>query len=369
MDHAILRKWLKAGFLDENTLHPTEAGTPQGGIISPVPANVALNGLEAALHTKFPPRPSGGPARGQSTQVHLIRYADDFIITGRTEAQLADEVQPFVESFLEERGLELSREKTKRTHITEGFDFLGQNVRKYNGKLIIKPSRKSLKRVLAHVRAVVKANKAAKAGDLIAYLSPLLRGWADYHRHIASAKVFSKVDAAVFRSLWRWALRRHPHRSKRWIRRKYFGQCGGRHWVFQGEFMAADGTCRLARLFSLARVPITRHVKVRGAANPYDPAWETYFERRLGVKMAGDLRGRGPLLHLWREQQGRCPVCDQQITRLTGWHSHHIIWRVYGGKDGTENRVLLHPNCHKQVHSQPLEVVKPRLPQEAPSGA
>lgn len=359
-DKAILCQWLKAGFLENNAFHRTDEGTPQGGIISPVLANFALDGLETTLRSKFPLRWEKGALRGICPKVHLIRYADDFVITGRTKELLEDEVLPVVENFLAERGLELSREKTRITHISEGFDFLGQNIRKYNGKLLIKPSKKSVKRLLSKVRAVIKANKATKPADLVAYLSPILKGWANYHRHVVSSKVFSKVDTAVFRSLWRWATRRHPHKSRRWIREKYFGRLGNRNWVFQGEFVESDGTKRIARLFYAATLPIKRHVKIRGEANPYDPKWESYFERRLDVKMEHDLKGRWQLLNLWREQNGLCPICEQKITKITGWHSHHIIWRCHGGKDGTSNRVLLHPDCHMKVHSRKLKVVKPR---------
>lgn len=256
MDKVMLRKWLKAGFMEKNTLHLTEEGTPQGGIISPVLANFALDGLEAALHARFPK-----PRRGQSPLVNLIRYADDFLITGRTKELLENEVNPFVENYLSFRGLELSQEKTKITHISEGFDFLGQNVRKYNGKLLIKPSRANVKLFLDKVRKVIHANRQATAGELIAYLNPMIRGWAMYHRHAVSSHQFSEVDSAIFRSLWRWALRRHQHKSKRWIRNKYFGSFGQNNWVFQGKFTKRDGTTGIARLFYAASVPIKRHIE------------------------------------------------------------------------------------------------------------
>lgn len=360
MDKTILRKWLKAGFLKNNTFYETKTGTPQGGVISPVLANFALDGLERALRLHFPIQWSAGARRGISPKVHLIRYADDFIITSRTKELLEQEVLPVVKNFLAERGLELSNKKTHLTHIGEGFDFLGQNVRKYNGKLLIKPSKKSVKEFLSKVRKVIKENKSAKAADLIAYLSPMIKGWANYHRHAVSSKVFRKVDAAIFRSLWQWATRRHPHKSRRWIRQKYFGQLGCRNWVFQGEYVEKDGTKRIARLFYADTVPIKRHIKIKGEANPYDPAWEGYFERRLDVKMEHDLKGRWQLFNLWREQNGMCPICEQKITKITGWHSHHIVWRCHGGKDGSNNRVLLHPNCHMKAHSRKVKVVKPR---------
>src|SRR5262249_24582921 len=152
----------------------------------------------------------------------------------------------------------------------------------------------------------------------------------------------------------------HPKKGAHWIKHKYFGSSGARNWVFFGEITRPHHKPQKVWLYSAVRMPIQRHRKIQAAANPYDPAWEVYFEERLGVKMAANLKGRRKLLYLWKAQQGRCPVCDQAITELTGWHNHHIIWRSQGGSDQAANRVLLHPNCHRQVHSQGISVVKPR---------
>jgi RNA-directed DNA polymerase len=355
MDKVILRKWLKAGFMDHGTLYPTETGTPQGGVASPVFANLALDGLERELRRHFPK-----PKRGDNVKVHLVRYCDDWIITACSRAALEQEVTPLVERFLAERGLCLSPHKTRIVHIDEGFDFLGQHVRMYNGKLLIKPSRKSVTSLLRKVREVIKVNKPTPAGQLIGQLNPLLRGWANYHRHVVSKVTFAKMDHAIFQSLWRWAKRRHPNKPPGWIRLKYFTRVADNRWVFYGTTTTSQGKTQEHRLMRLAYTPITRHIKVKAAANPYDPAWERYFEARLGVKMADSLKGRRRLLYLWREQGGRCPVCQQAITPLTGWHNHHLVWRSQGGSDGAANRMLLHPNCHRQVHSQGFNVAKPR---------
>jgi RNA-directed DNA polymerase len=353
-DTAMLRKWLKAGYLDKYVLHPTEAGTPQGGPLSPVAANLTLTGLEALLRARFPQT-----RQKSTTKVNLVRFADDFIITGASREVLEDEVKPLVETFLRERGLSLSAEKTVITHIAVGFDFLGQHIRKYGGKLLIMPSKKSVTALLDQVRMVVKANRQAKAGNLICQLNALLRGWAQYHRHVVSKATFAAVDAAVFKLLWQWAKRRHPQKNARWVRAKYFRTQGGRRWVFTGEVTSGTGTPRTVRLFSALRVPIRRHVKVRAAANPYDPAWELYFEERLGATMKQGLLRERRSGFLWDEQGGRCPMCHQTITPQTGWHIHHLLWRSKGGSDRADNQVLLHPTCHRQVHSQGLTVVKP----------
>jgi RNA-directed DNA polymerase len=351
LDKVILHKWLKAGFMEKRVLHPTQEGTPQGGICSPVLANITLDGLEKRLAEKYPKT----DFHRRKAKVNLVRFADDFIITGATKELLENEIKPLVESFLQERGLALSPEKTRITHITDGFDFLGQNIREYNGTLLIKPSRKNIKTFLTNIREVIKGNAQTPTGQLIALLNPKIQGWANYHRHVCSSRTFDKIDRAIFKALWQWAKRRHPGKGKRWIKKKYFWSEGTRNWLFGGELKG-----KLIRLRYASDTPIHRHTKIIGTANPYDPNWEIYFEERLGLKMANNLRQRRQLIHLWKEQNGFCPVCKQKITKLTGWHNHHMVWRTHGGSDRVQNRVLLHPTCHRQVHSLGLSVVKPR---------
>ena len=277
---------------------------------------------------------------------------------------LETEVKPLVEHFLGERGLELSPDQTPITPIEDGFDFLGQHVRRYGDTVLVKPSRKNVASFLVQVRALLKTSTRASAGALIAKLNPIIRGWASFHRHVASKQTFAKVDHAIFQALWRWARRRHPKKSRRWIKDKYFAPVGNRNWVFQGTIPSGDGSSERIRLFAASRMSIRRHTKVKGDANPYDPVWKLYFEERLGVKRAATLRGKGTLLYLWHEQHGWCPVCNQKITTLTGWHNHHLVWRTLGGSDAVANRVLLHPHCHRQVHSQRLHVEKPAFGNE-----
>ena len=364
MDRAILRKWLKAGYMDKHVLHETMDGTPQGGIISPALANCALDGLERLLKEKFPPRSRPPSLGGKFPCVNLIRYADDFIITGRTKELLEGEVKPLVEQFLQPRGLELSPKKTVITHVGQGFDFLGQNVRKYpNGKLLIKPSKKNVKTFQDGVRKIIKAGLGLSAAELIDWLNPKIRGWANYHRHVVSKRVFERVDSAIFTALWQWARRRHPEKSRGWLKQKYFERQGHHNWRFFGEMCDNEGTPHKVWLWLASRTPIQRHVKVKGEANPYDPAYETYFEKREGDHMAETFRGTRTLRFLWYLQRGFCPVCNTLITRITGWRLHHRVPRVKGGSASAENRVLLHPECHDRVHAHGLFVSQPRLPE------
>jgi RNA-directed DNA polymerase len=355
MEKAMLKKWLKSGYMEKSVLYPTEEGTPQGGIISPVLANLTLDGLERRLRERFPKT----TVKGIAAKVNFVRYADDFIVTAAAKELLEQEIKPLIEAFMKERGLELSAEKTCITHIRDGFDFLGQNVRKYKRgkqyKLLIKPAQKKVHTHLEKIREIIKKNQTLSAGRLILLLNPIIRGWAQYHQHVVSSDVFSSVDDAIYRRLRQWMRRRHPNKPNKWITKKYFKTHEGHNWIFYGE---KDG--QEYSLANTADVPIKRHAKVKSEANPYDPEWELYYEKRLDAHMADTLKGKRWLSHLWKEQNGLCPVCQQKITKITGWHSHHREWRSKGGSDTAENRVLLHPNCHQQVHSQGLHVEKPR---------
>jgi RNA-directed DNA polymerase len=283
MDKSILRKWLAAGYMDEGVVYPTEAGTPQGGIASPALANMALDGLEEVARRAAP----------SNQKVYVVRYADDFIITGASKEVLEMKVKPAVVAFLKERGLELSEEKTRITHIDDGFDFLGFNVRKYAGKILIKPSKGAIKSFLERIREIIKANVATKTEDLIRQLNSKLRGWANYFRHVVAKKTFSYVDHQVFLALITWINRRHPNKSARWKRQRYFRSEGRRNWVFFASIRDASGQVTYLDLFQAASVPIVRHIKIQGQATPFDPAFTDYFARRAHSRRVSRLRWRG----------------------------------------------------------------------------
>ncbi len=271
MDKRILGKWLAAGYIEKGKFTPTDRGTPQGGLISPTLLNVTLSGLEAAVKA----------ATKCQDKVNIIIYADDFIITADTQTVLEHKVKPAVENFLRERGLSLSQEKTKITHINEGFDFLGINIRKYKGKLIMKPAKSSVKRFLAEIRRTIKQNATAKTEKLLRLLNPKIRGWTNYYRHICSKKTFNYVDMQIFRSLWGWAKRRHPKKGRRWVVNRYFRQSKFRSWVFSARIKHKDRLYADLDLISAGSVPIVRHIKVRADAIPFDSAYHEYFDKRL----------------------------------------------------------------------------------------
>lgn len=347
LEKAILEKWLKTGFMEKRVWHPTESGVPQGSPISPVIANLTLDGLEKKLREAFPRTKK----QGSQAKVNLVRFADDFIVTGSSRELLEQQVKPIVVEFLQERKLLLSEDKTSITNIEKGFDFLAQNIRKYKTKLLIKPSAKSVKGLLGKIRELVKTHKQTTAGKLIIQLNSLIVGWANYHRHVVSKHIFSKVDNAVFRVVWQWARRRHPHKNVKWVRAKYFPSNEKHAWNFTGRIISRRKQSVRVQLYRASDLPIKRHIKIKSEANPYDPRWESYFDQRLAQKWLEGTR-RKRLVTLWKIQNGNCPQCGQKITKESGWHMHHIIQRVYGGTDNLSNLVLLHPNCHRQVHSQ-----------------
>lgn len=364
MDRELLRRWLKAGFLEKQALFATTEGTPQGGIISPVLANRALDGLQALLTERF----MATAKQRQRNKVHLVRYADDFIITGTSRFLLECEVKPLVAQFLSERGLELSHEKTTITHVDHGFDFLGQTIRRYScGKVLHKPSRRSRKSFIAKIQKTLNESGSKTAGEVIQRLNQQIKGWTMYHRFAASKRIFTQMDRRIFRLVWHWCRRRHRSKSWTWIKETYFQRQGNRNWVFTGTLYDQRGRGHAIELMEAARVRIRTWIKIRSAMNPYDPEWELYLEARQVWKMRQTLAGQQRIEYLWREQLGRCLVCNQPLgwEDSAWWHVHHRRWRSQGGSDRTDNLELLHANCHRQIHVQAVRNGTDRVSPEA----
>jgi RNA-directed DNA polymerase len=284
IDKQVVTKWLKAGFIDKNRLFPTDKGTPQGGIISPTLANMVLDGLEAAIYESVNTRirKHDGCKRNYH-KVHFVRYADDFIVTGSSEYVLRNVVKPVIARFLHARGLTLSETKTKITNVYEGFDFLGQNVRKYpNGKLLIKPSKENFKSVLSKIKLIIRKHWGAPAAELIRRLNSVITGWSNFHRHIVAYRSFGKLDTQIWVYLWKWARRRHSKKGRFWIANKYFKRVGTYRWQFFGAF---DNGSEIL-LKHASDTHIKRHVLINGKANPYCPQWDKYYRRRYLMRLA-----------------------------------------------------------------------------------
>lgn len=337
MDKLILRKWLKSGFILNKKLYPTEEGTPQGGIISPTLANMTLDGIQSILKEKYKIRKVKG--KMYNPKVNFVRYADDFIISAESKEILENEIIPFLKGFLMERGLTLSEEKTKITHISEGFDFLGFNIRKYkNGVLLIKPSKDSQKKFQEKIKEVMNANKSIPQLSLIRLLNPVITGWGNYYQHCSAAEVFNKMDFHIFQKLFQWSLRRHQCKGKGWVRQRYFHYHKGRKWIFA----ASLENKKQAELFPvkyLSDIKIVRYAKIKQDANPYDWEWKTYFEERETRMMLNSAKCKQMIKSIWERQNRTCPYCNQQITSFTPWRITEY------NEKGTRKRILVHLYC------------------------
>jgi RNA-directed DNA polymerase len=338
MNKRVLSRWLHSGFLDRGTLLPTTAGVPQGGIISPVISNMVLDGLETVVH--------GGSWHRRVHNINYVRWADDFIVTATSRQVLEDSVLPRINAFLAERGVRLSPTKTVITPITQGFDFLGQTLRKHErppGKLQITPSQASVRALKARIKALCKQSTGRTPAQLIATLNPVLRGWANYHRHVICGETFATLDNFVWQRLYRWARGRHPNKTGRWIAEHSFPPQAGKSWRFTDPVSGKE-VIRVREA-----VKPRRHVKVKGDANPFDPAWAAYFQHRdRQLTLHASSPGRAYIL---RQQNGLCPVCRQVIQCEEALELHHRDGHHQDNR--SVNLVFLHPNCHRQVHSAP----------------
>ena len=332
-DKTTLKKWLKAGYMDKKILYQSVKGSFQGGPISPVLANMTLDGLEKALEDKFG---KGGTHRGLKHKVHLNRYSDDFYATGKTKDILEKEVLPVVKEFLTERGLSLSEEKTQIVHISQGFDFLGKNIRKWKGKLIITPSKSSAKEVKLKVKETVRRYRGRSGKEMIKKLNPILKGWVYYHRHTSSSKAFSDLEHYVYTKLWKWCVRKHPNKSKKWIIKKYFATTKTRRWIFK---------CKEERIFLPTTVKIIRHRLIKGKANPYDEEWRAYFDERETAKLAHKHPKR--LKRILDRQEKRCTKCGGIIQTLWDGILHTPGESMtLTGKVLISKAKLIHRKCH-----------------------
>ena len=273
MDKTILHKWLMAGYVENGITYPSRKGTPQGGIISPTLANMTLDGLEEVVRKAVPRR----------NRVNFIRYADDFIITGKSKRLLEENIKPVVIKFLAKRGLTLSQEKTKLTSIYDGFTFLGQTFRKRGKKLHIKPAKQGVLTLIEKVGNIILKYVGAPMPALIKKLNQTLRGWANYHRHVVAGEAFSRIDNYVFTQLWRMLRKRHPKKSKKWLFTQYWTASDRKH-IFAVKSKTSKGKEKVYQVIRIASIGIRRHIKVIAKANPYLREFARYFWQRRYIK-------------------------------------------------------------------------------------
>jgi len=350
---ALIAEWLTAGVVEQGVLHPTEAGTPQGGVISPLLLNIALHGMEQAAEVRYRRCDTFGVITARDSPV-LVRYADDFVVLCHTRGQ-AVQVWHRLGEWLALRGLSFNEDKTLVVHLDDGFDFLGCNIRRYGGKLLIKPSAPAVNRMRQRITTELRSLRGNNAGAVIRRLNPIIRGWSAYYRSVVAKEVFATLDHHLWQSTYRWALRAHPNKSKRWVTARYFGLFNPSRqdrWVFGDR----DSGAYLRRF---AWTKIVRHLMVMGTASTDDATLDWYWaqRRRRTLSLSG-----GPVATLLLQQRGRCPVCgalllhaDREPQTPAEWEQWNttiamaltrsaIVMGTRGTHDLT-TRQLTHPGC------------------------
>jgi RNA-directed DNA polymerase len=356
----LVKQWLKAGVVEEDEWRATELGVPQGSVIGPLLANMALHGMEQVLGISY--NSQGGIHRDCRRAV--VRYADDFLVFTETKED-AIRAKEQLSVWLAKRGLSFSEEKTRIVHVREGFDFLGFNARHYRTtrsdrprgwKLFIKPSRTSIAKFKRKVKALWSSLRGHNAEAVVGLLNPVIRGWTNYFRVGVAKRVFTDLDAWMFERIRRYVRRTHPRKNWQWLKERYFGKLNSKrddHWVF--------GDKKTGRhLLKLAWTAIRRHIPVPGTASPDDASLDWYWDLRTRRQLAAFSKTQRRLA---RRQEGRCPVCTQPLLNDEALHVHHVVPRGRGGNDRLQNLVLVHLLCHQHIHANPAA----RLSQAPPS--
>lgn len=350
-----VRAWLKAGVIDTKQLIPTDEGTPQGGVISPLLANIALHGMEEHIKSRAEKLPGKGGRMNRRDAISLIRYADDFVILHENQDVIL-KCRDHIQEWLKNMGLELKDAKTRITHTLEGdrpgFDFLGFNIRQYKVgkyqagkdthgrrlgfKTIIKPSQKAQKSHYQKVKEIVDSHITAPQEALIKHLNPVIRGWSNYYSTVVAQETFSQMDHLLYWKLSRWGNRRHPNKTGKWVARKYWQTIGNQNWVF-----ATRSESNPIQLRPHSETPIVRHIKVKGEASPYDGNLK-YWSSRIGKQPGVPTR----VSKLLKRQKGKCAHCGLTFREEDVMEIDHIIPKSKGGRDEYRNLQLLHRHCH-----------------------
>jgi RNA-directed DNA polymerase len=350
-----IKSWLKSGVIDKGDLFPTEEGTPQGGVISPLLANIALHGMEERIK-EYAGSWKGNKEKNQSS-ISLIRYADDFVIL-HEDLEVIKQCQVIIQDWLKEWDLELKPSKTCISHTLEpvegkvGFNFLGFTIRQFpqgrnhcgknthghklGFKTFIKPSKAKIKAHLQKIGDIIRSHKSSPQIALIQELNPVIRGWTNYYSNVVSKVTFGYCDAIMYQQLRRWAQRRHPKKNKSWVVNKYWHSQDNRNWVFSTRKGEKSYTLRTHK-----ETPIVRHIKVKGEASPFDGNL-IYWSTRLG-RHPETPREKAILL---KRQKGKCPHCGLYFRNGDLMETDHITPKKLGGDNSIKNKQLLHRHCH-----------------------
>lgn len=343
----MISQWLKAGYMEAGVFHSTETGTPQGGIISPLLANIALHGMEAALGIS---RYADAGIK-KDVRTLIVRYADDFVVFCDSKAE-AEQAQADLQTFLSIRGLALSDEKTRIVHLSEGFDFLGFHIRHYRTpntrtgwKLLIRPAPKSVAAFREKLRHTFQRLQGSNARCLIGVLNPLIRGWANYYRGVVSSEIFHQLEHYIFWKLRRWISKTHPNKSFSWRDGRYWAH----HPAYKGSpWSFVDKETGMV-LYRIGYTRIRRHVLIAGDASPDNPKLRDYFEQR---NRRSNQIGNYPkaVQQVIQLQQAKCPHCGESLFNGEEIHIHHAVPRSQGGTNQPANLLAVHLVCHAQLH-------------------
>jgi len=348
-----IRRWLKVGVVECGATKTTTAGTPQGGIISPLLANVALDGMERLFGAESTTGRQVAPAlrRGRNKGVSLVRYADDFVVTAPNRAILEGYVLPAIAEFLAVRGLKLNEAKTEIVHVDEGFNFLGFNIRRFGRKVLTKPQKEKVLLHLQGIRDFLIENRQTLTSIVIRELAPVIRGWSNYYRYGVSKEAFQYADYRLWQMLWRWSLRRHHNKPKKWVKAHYFKQVGQRDWVFHGR---QDDNGKEVTLCTHSEISVKRFVKVKGRATPMNPKDADYWAERSWARMV-DATYSKRRRQLLERQGGACAMCGVQFDPDQDRHFidvHHDRPRHLDGSDQPGNLRAVHRWCHHGHHTR-----------------
>ncbi len=349
LDKKILASFLKAGFLKDANFFDTDEGFPQGSPISPALANFALNGLTDWI------------GKGLGNKFLFVRYADDFLVLGESVKDLKEIALPRVNEFLEFRGLKLNLTKTVIADISDGFDFLGYQLREYpnitrakgtkKGIFLVKPSRKNIKRFKRSLRDLLRVARNKDINYLIRKFNEKLRGWAEHYRTVTSTKAFNEIGAYVFKIFYKFLRKRHRRRNAGWIFARYFTKIGNRNWILCSKIRGKSGEEEITiRLFQIQDVKITRHIVCKGL-NSFDLENTTYFEKRAASGSRKSIVLGRQRTSLLKKQKGICPLCDGVLRDniYEDLEVHHILPKKDRGSDKLSNLLLLHKTCHQQI--------------------
>jgi RNA-directed DNA polymerase len=348
----LIKQWLKAGYIEAEIFNQTNSGTPQGGALSPLLANIALNGMEAWLNSYQTIRTYQYQTRTMTRNFPtygFIRYADDFVITAKMKEDIAA-IVPEVRNWLKLRGLELNEDKTQIRSLKDGFNFLGFNIRQYQGKCLIKPQKEKVQAKIKELKEWLRRHQNVEPETVLRVFNPILRGWANYYKQAVSNRVFAYFNHEVFQMLLQWAKKKHPTKGMKWIVRRYFGSIGGAKWVFRAKTKNRAGKWVELFIYRIGTTKITRHVKVKGNASPDNPALKNYWTERNARKGKSYYERGSKLYRAAESQKWHCPSCFEKLFNGESIHHHHLTRVADGGGNEEANLQILHAECHRQVH-------------------